>query len=84
MCSSDLRTFLRDKSSSSRYAAPVAFWKTIAWEPLTPAGVAAFARATSILSGRRDALDRGVALLLERETIAGEELANFLDRPAGR
>ena len=45
---------------------------------------AAFARATSILSGRRDALDRGVALLLERETIAGEELAKFLDRPAGR
>ena len=36
---------------------------------------AAFARATAVLVARRDALDRGAALLLERETLAGPELA---------
>jgi cell division protease FtsH len=39
---------------------------------------AAFARARAILVERRDALDRGAALLLERETLAGPELAALL------
>jgi cell division protease FtsH len=39
---------------------------------------AAFARARAILVERRDALDRGAALLLERETLAGTELAALL------
>jgi cell division protease FtsH len=39
---------------------------------------AAFARARAILVERRDALARGAALLLERETLAGPELAALL------
>lgn len=43
---------------------------------------AAFARATAVLVARRDALDRGAALLLERETLAGAELAALAAAPA--
>jgi len=39
---------------------------------------AAFARATATLVERRAALDRGAAQLLERETLAGPELAALL------
>ena len=39
------------------------------------------ARATSLLHGHRDTLDRVIALLLERETIDGSELAEIVGIP---
>ena len=42
---------------------------------------AAFARATQMLVARRDALERGAAMLLERETLAGPELAALAGAP---
>jgi cell division protease FtsH len=39
------------------------------------------ARATSLLHGHRDTLDRVIALLLERETIDGTELAEIVGIP---
>ncbi|HEU0200112.1 MAG TPA: cell division protein FtsH, partial [Burkholderiaceae bacterium] len=38
---------------------------------------AAFARVTAVLAARRDLLDRGARLLLEKETLAEAELAPF-------
>jgi cell division protease FtsH len=43
---------------------------------------AAFARATELLEARRAALERGAALLLEHETLAGPELAALAGAPA--
>jgi cell division protease FtsH len=47
-------------------------------------------RATSLLNGRRDALDRLADVLLERETLEGDELNRLLGQigpvaePVGR
>ncbi len=42
----------------------------------------AFDRATEILTARRPALERGARLLIERETLAAEEIADLLAPPA--
>ncbi|HEU0202043.1 MAG TPA: ATP-dependent zinc metalloprotease FtsH [Burkholderiaceae bacterium] len=45
---------------------------------------AAFARATAVLTARRDLLDRGARLLLEKETLAEADLAPFAAEAAAR
>jgi cell division protease FtsH len=42
----------------------------------------AFARATAVLAARRDLLERGARLLLEKETLSEADLAPFVEQAA--